>query len=87
MRPPLRSAADRRPWWKGLPPALWMPSLPTTRPIRAARRCQEFEKCPFGIIGLETALAVALETLVHSGRVPLLRLIELFTTGPARVLD
>ena len=45
---------------------------------------QEFERCPFGIIGLETALAVALERLVHPGKISLMRLVELFTTGPAR---
>src|SRR5258708_5609559 len=47
---------------------------------------QEFEKCPFGIIGLETALGVALEQLVHSGKIGLVRLVELFTAGPARIL-
>ena len=48
---------------------------------------QEFEKCPFGIIGLETALGLALEHLVHSGKISLARLVALFTTGPARVLQ
>jgi dihydroorotase len=37
-------------------------------------------------LGFETALALALEQLVHSGRISLMRLVELFTTGPARVL-
>jgi dihydroorotase len=49
-------------------------------------KMQEFERCPFGITGLETAIAVSLESLVHSGRIGLMRLIELFTSGPARVL-
>ena len=38
-------------------------------PHPGSEKMQEFEQCPFGIIGLETALAVALETLVHSGRI------------------
>jgi dihydroorotase len=46
----------------------------------------EFDRAPFGIIGFETALALGLSELVHSGRIPLMRLVELFTTGPARVL-
>jgi len=29
----------------------------------AARKCRKFEKCPFGITGLETALGLALEVL------------------------
>jgi dihydroorotase len=47
---------------------------------------QEFESCPFGIIGLETALGLALDKLVHSGRIALMRMVELFTTGPESVL-
>jgi dihydroorotase len=47
---------------------------------------QEFERCPFGIIGLETAIALALEELVASGRITLARLVELFTTGPDSVM-
>jgi len=47
---------------------------------------QEFEKCPFGILGLETALGTSLEELVHPGKIGFKRLVELFTTGPARIL-
>jgi len=46
----------------------------------------EFDRAPFGILGFETALALALEQLVHSGRLSLMRMVELFTAGPARVL-
>jgi dihydroorotase len=46
----------------------------------------EFDRAPFGILGFETAVALALEQLVHSGRITLMRMVELFTTGPVRVL-
>jgi dihydroorotase len=46
----------------------------------------EFDKAPFGILGFETAMGLALEQLVHSGKIKLMRMVELFTTGPARVL-
>jgi dihydroorotase len=46
----------------------------------------EFDRAPFGITGFETALALGLSELVHPGRMPLARLVELFTSGPARVL-
>jgi dihydroorotase len=46
----------------------------------------EFDRAPFGILGFETALPLALEQLVQSGRISLMRMVELFTTGPARVL-
>ena len=49
-------------------------------------KMQEFERCPFGILGLETAIGLSLETLVHTGKISLMRIVELFTTGPARVL-
>ncbi|HEU5411129.1 MAG TPA: amidohydrolase family protein, partial [Candidatus Acidoferrales bacterium] len=33
-----------------------------------------------------TAIALALRELVHTNRIPLMRMVELFTAGPARVL-
>ena len=47
---------------------------------------QEFERCPFGIIGLETAVGLAIEELVRPGKISLQRLVELFTTGPEGVM-
>jgi dihydroorotase len=55
-------------------------------PHPGSEKMQEFENCPFGILGLETALGVALEKLFHPGKIDLTRLVELFTTGPARIL-
>lgn len=49
-------------------------------------KMQEFEKCPFGIIGLETSVATSLEVLVHSGKLSLSRMIALYTSEPARVI-
>jgi dihydroorotase len=45
----------------------------------------EFDHAAFGITGLETAVGLALDRLVHGGRVSLERLVELFSTNPARV--
>jgi dihydroorotase len=56
-------------------------------PHPGAEKMQEFERCPFGIIGLETAIGLALEQLYHTGAVPLSKLIHLFTTGPAAILS
>jgi len=47
----------------------------------------EFDLAPFGIIGLETAFAVCYERLVRDGHIDIARLIELLSTGPARVFD
>ena len=45
---------------------------------------QEFERCPFGITGLETAIGLSLAELIHKDRITLPRMVELFTTGPAK---
>ncbi len=55
-------------------------------PHEPAIKDVEFDKAPFGILGFETAIGLALEQLVHTNRIPLMRMVELFTTGPARVL-
>jgi dihydroorotase len=45
----------------------------------------EFDHAAFGITGLETAVGLALDRLVHGGRVTLERLVELFSVNPARI--
>ena len=45
----------------------------------------EFDRAAFGITGLETAVGLAFDRLVHGGLITLERLVELFSTGPARI--
>jgi dihydroorotase len=54
-------------------------------PHHADEKALEFDHAPFGITGLETAVGLALERLVHRGRIDLGRLVELFSTNPARI--
>jgi len=86
MKPPLRSAADVEAVRAGIVAGAIEAIASDHAPHPGSEKMQEFEKCPFGIIGLETALAIVLETLVHTKRIGLARLVELFTTGPARLL-
>ena len=86
MKPPLRTTADAEALIEGIAAGVVDAIATDHAPHPGSEKMQEFEKCPFGNIGLETALAVTLEKLVHSGRIPLMRWVELFTTGPARVL-
>jgi dihydroorotase len=86
MKPPLRTAADIEALIAGVAAGAVDAIATDHAPHPGSEKMQEFERCPFGIIGLETALGIALEVLYHSGRISLLRLVELFTTGPARVL-
>jgi dihydroorotase len=46
----------------------------------------EFDRAPFGIVGLETAVSLSFDRLVHAGRVRLSRLVELMSLNPARIL-
>jgi len=87
MKPPLRSACDVGAMVQGIV-AGTVDALATDHaPHAGSEKMQEFEKCPFGIIGLETALAITLEQLVHNNKISLLRMVELYSTGPAAVLQ
>lgn len=86
MKPPLRSGCDAGAVTQGLVSGAIDAIATDHAPHSGADKMQEFEKCPFGIIGLETALGLALERLVHTGKITVNKMVELFTTGPARVL-
>src|SRR5215469_6771287 len=86
MNPPLAAREDRAALLEGLADGT-VDSIATDHaPHEPALKEVEFDRAPFGILGFETALALALEQLVHSGKVSLMRMVELFTSGPARVL-
>jgi dihydroorotase len=85
MNPPLASAEDRAALIEGLADGTVDAIATDHAPHEPATKQVEFDKAPFGITGFETAIALALE-LVHSGRISLMRMVELFTTGPARVI-
>jgi dihydroorotase len=55
-------------------------------PHHADEKSLEFDNAPFGILGLETAVSLCLDRLVHRGRIGIGRLVELLSSGPARVL-
>ncbi len=86
MKPPLRTQCDIAAVIDGIISGAVDAIATDHAPHPGSEKMQEFEKCPFGILGLETALGLALETLVHTGKIGLPRLVALFTTGPARVL-
>jgi dihydroorotase len=85
MNPPLASAEDRAALIEGLADGTVDAIATDHAPHEAAAKEVEFDRAPFGITGFETALALALD-LVHAGKLSLERMVELFTTGPARVL-
>src|SRR3989449_717125 len=86
MNPPLAAREDREAFLAGLADGPVDAIATDHAPHEPALKDVEFDKAPFGILGFETALSLALEQLVHSGRISLMRIVELFTAGPARVL-
>ena len=86
MKPPLRAACDRVAVVEGIVSGTVSAIATDHAPHAGSEKMQEFERCPFGIIGLETALSLALKELVHPGKITLNRMVELFTTGPESVM-
>src|SRR5712692_8619716 len=86
MNPPLAAREDREALLAGLADGTVDAIATDHAPHEPALKDVEFDRAPFGITGFETALALALDQLVHTGRAPLMRIVELFTSGPARVL-
>jgi dihydroorotase len=86
MNPPLAAREDRAALLEGLADGTVDAIATDHAPHEPALKDVEFDRAPFGVLGFETALALALEQLVHAGRISLMRMVELFTTGPARVL-
>ena len=86
MNPPLAAREDREALLSGLADGTVDAIATDHAPHEPALKDVEFDRAPFGITGFETALALALEQLVHTGRIALMRMVELFTAGPARVL-
>src|SRR5271166_1051936 len=86
MNPPLAGREDREALLEGLADGTVDAIATDHAPHEPALKDVEFDKSPFGILGFETAVGLALEQLVHTGKLPLMRMVELFTTGPARVL-
>jgi dihydroorotase len=86
MNPPLASREDREALLGGLADGCVDAIATDHAPHTQASKEVEFDRAPFGITGFETALGLALEQLVHSGRTSLEKMVELFTVGPARVL-
>jgi dihydroorotase len=86
MKPPLRASEHVTACLDGIANGVVDALATDHAPHAGAEKMQEFERCPFGILGLETAIGLSLEQLVHTGRISLMRLIALFTTGPAGIL-
>ena len=86
MNPPLREEADR----DALVAALGDGSVDAIAtdhaPHHSDEKLVEFDRAPFGIVGLETAVTLVFDRLVHTGKISVTRMVELMSTNPAKIL-
>jgi dihydroorotase len=87
MNPPLREAADLDTLLDGVRDGTIDCIATDHAPHHYDEKHAEFDRAPFGVIGLETAVSVCLDRLVHPGHVTLVRLVELMSTNPASILS
>ena len=86
MNPPLREAADRDAMIEGIVDGSVDVIATDHAPHHADEKLVEFDRAPFGIVGLETCVPLVFDRLVHTGRITIKRAIELLSTHPARIL-
>ncbi len=86
VHPPIRSAEDRDALRRGVADGTIDAIATDHAPHAVEEKEAEFDQAPPGTIGLETALAAAITSLVTPGIAPLPRVLEALSTAPARIL-
>jgi dihydroorotase len=87
MNPPLRERADVEAILQGLKAGIVDAIATDHAPHQADEKHVEFDRAPFGIIGLETAVSLTLDRLVHTGVITLRRMVQLMSVNPSRILN
>jgi dihydroorotase len=87
MNPPLRSAEDREALINALLDGTADAITTDHAPHAVHEKRVEFDRAPFGIIGFETALGLAVKLLHEQRGMPVARIVELLAANPARVLS
>lgn len=88
MNPPLRSAADVTAIRAGIADGTVDAIATDHAPHAADLKAKPLDAgAPFGIIGLETALGLALSELVHTGLISLWHMVSLLSANPARIIN
>jgi len=86
MNPPLGAEDDRLAVIEALKDGTLDAIATDHAPHSSLDKRVEFDKAAFGILGLETSLALVLDLLVHSGHITPLRAVELMSSTPAALL-
>jgi dihydroorotase len=86
MSPPLRSKEDVEAMIQALKDGTVDVLVTDHAPHTEKDKAVGFDKAPFGIIGLETAVPLILDHFVHTNIISLSRFIQVVSTNPARIL-
>jgi dihydroorotase len=87
MNPPLREQADRDSIIEAIAQGIINILATDHAPHTKEEKAQPFESAPFGIIGLESALAIYIQTLIKPGVITWPRLIAMLTANPAKLCN
>ncbi|MGB7207192.1 MAG: dihydroorotase [Pyrinomonadaceae bacterium] len=85
MAPPLRSQEHLEAILEGIKDGTIDAIATDHAPHHADEKALEYDRAPFGITGLETAVGLAFNELIQKGIIDLVRLVELCSTNPARI--
>ena len=86
MNPPLRSAQDLKAVLIGTADGTVDAIATDHAPHAPELKQKPLPDAPFGVIGFETALALGMTQLVHTGRISLWHLVSLLSANPARII-
>jgi len=86
MNPPLRSGQDREALLTGLADGAVDCIATDHAPHAHHEKNAEFDRAPFGITGLETALGLSISILHVRRKIPLNRIVELLSFSPGRLI-
>jgi dihydroorotase len=85
MAPPLRAEKHLKAVIEGIKDGTIDAIATDHAPHHVDEKALEYDKAPFGIIGLETALSLAMDKLVNKEFIDLEKLIELLSSNPAKI--
>ena len=86
MSPPLRTATDVEAIIEGIADGSIDCIATDHAPHALEKKMLELDRAPFGIVGLETAVGLAVTRLVEPGRIGWPRLVQALSTRPAEIL-
>ncbi len=87
MSPPLRSQEHLEAIIEGIKDGTIDAIATDHAPHHADEKALEYDRAPMGITGLETALGLAFNELVHKGIIDLQKLVQLCSTNPAKIFN